>query len=267
MEDSLLAQVKEREMEILDMIDLFCQDHDIQYSLAAGSALGAVRHQGFIPWDDDMDIMMTRENFTKFYTEWNKAPVEGFYLQFFLWDHSAGINHAKMRMDNTEYLSRGELEVGHHGIWVDIFPLDKLPENSREKKRILCYGKTLIFLSRADISIAKLPFKKEIIRSVLKLIPQSVRDRIQKKCVRNLIISDKRLSDDYNWISLSTLNSLNVIYPRKMIGKITKVNFENRTYNLLADCDHYLRILYGDYMTLPPVNERKLAHDPVKVKA
>ena len=81
MDSNTLRNLQLTELEILKVVDDFCNKYDIKYSLYAGTALGAVRHKGFIPWDDDVDIVMTRDKFEKFCEMWNKYPVDGYYFQ------------------------------------------------------------------------------------------------------------------------------------------------------------------------------------------
>ena len=81
MDNKLLRDLQLTELEILKVVHKFCEKNDIKYSLYAGTALGAVRHKGFIPWDDDVDIVMTRDEFEKFCLKWKQNPVEGYYFQ------------------------------------------------------------------------------------------------------------------------------------------------------------------------------------------
>lgn len=119
MNDHDLKILQEVELEILSVVDDFCKKHRIPYSLYAGTALGAVRHRGFIPWDDDVDIAMTRENLNKLILAWKKNPLSGYYLETCLDDPYCGTSHVKLRKDDTILLSKGEDETkGHHGIWL-----------------------------------------------------------------------------------------------------------------------------------------------------
>ncbi|MBO6264361.1 MAG: LicD family protein, partial [Clostridia bacterium] len=122
------------EVEILEEIDKVCRDEGIDYSLYAGSLLGAVRHKGFIPWDDDLDICMTRSNYNKFIQAWESGEHKGYFLQNKEKETTFTQSFTKIRKDHTAFI-QGEFECGiyHTGIFVDIFPMDRIP-NGRLKK-------------------------------------------------------------------------------------------------------------------------------------
>ena len=105
MDRDLLRKLQKTELQILLDVDKFCRAHEIPYSLYGGTALGAVRHSGFIPWDDDLDIVMTRDNFNRFCAEWDREPLEGYCLQNTQTDINCGINHTKIRKMNTLFLA------------------------------------------------------------------------------------------------------------------------------------------------------------------
>ena len=153
MDNDTLNKLQQTELTILRDIDYYCRENGIQYSLYAGTALGAVRHKGFIPWDDDVDIIMTRSEYSKFCDTWEHNPIPGYFFQNYLNDRWCGNSHGKIRKDNTIFLSVADVEEqGHHGIWIDIFPVDKLPiDDRRQKKHILNIGKIIILLTRANI--------------------------------------------------------------------------------------------------------------------
>ena len=137
METDVLNKLQETEFEILVEIARFCRDNHICYSLYGGTLLGAVRHKGFIPWDDDIDIVMTRDQYTRFCNEWKSKPIAGYYLENFETDKHTQNVHSKVRKDGTVFLSDIENEkIGHHGIWVDIFVMDKVPIETDKEKRI-----------------------------------------------------------------------------------------------------------------------------------
>ena len=132
MDNLTLKKLQDTEFEILKALDKYCRVHDIKYSLVAGSLLGAVRHGGFIPWDDDIDIAMTRSEYTKFCECIAKDPIPSHVFTNFENDKYSGLCHGKLGKEGTVFIQQGDIEsVGHHEIWVDIFPFDK---TSIEKK-------------------------------------------------------------------------------------------------------------------------------------
>ena len=106
MNDETLKKLQETELVILRFVDNFCKTYNIKYSLFSGTALGAVRHKGFIPWDDDVDIFMERAEYNKFKKKWEEINPEGYFLQ----DPETSdepINHSKVRKNGTVFVSKG----------------------------------------------------------------------------------------------------------------------------------------------------------------
>ena len=121
-------------LEMLMLVDKICKENDIQYSLCSGTLLGAVRHKGFIPWDDDLDIRMTRENYDKFLEVWDKLQPEGYLLQNKENSPRFPSSFSKIRKCHTTFLQFESERGAHHtGIFVDIFPLDRIPRNRIKK--------------------------------------------------------------------------------------------------------------------------------------
>ncbi|MEA4950693.1 MAG: LicD family protein, partial [Petrimonas sp.] len=122
-----LRKLQQTQLEIFKIIDSICRKHRISYSLYGGTLLGAVRHHGFIPWDDDLDIAMTRANFNQFREAWIEEKIDGYFFQEYENDPGFTRTFSKVRKGGTVFL--GHDEVGknyHHGIFVDIFPFDKV---------------------------------------------------------------------------------------------------------------------------------------------
>lgn len=137
MEKYVLETLQNTEYEILCAIDLFCKVNGIRYSLYGGTLIGAVRHQGFIPWDDDIDIVMLRDQYTKFCESWKANPISGYYLENYETDFYTQNTHTKIRKNGTVLLSDVEDEsIGHHGIWIDIFVMDKVSEDPEAGKKV-----------------------------------------------------------------------------------------------------------------------------------
>lgn len=267
MENEVLKRLQTTEMEILDVLDSFCARHGIQYSLAAGTAIGAIRHQGFIPWDDDIDIAMSRTEYNKFCRAWKQNPIDGYYLENYLDDKYCGTSHAKLRKDGTVMLSEGEDEKhGHHGIWVDIFPCDKIPKDEKKTNQIIKYGRRVIFFTRANVISYNDDIVKKLVRYAIRLIPYAVRHRLLLEAADWLVKNNEKIDGDYEWISMSTLGSLSIRYHQNLMDETIRVKFEDREYNIFREYDDMLRCLYGDYMTLPPIEERVCKHAPIKLE-
>lgn len=266
MDNKLLKKLQNTELDILDAIHAYCKAHQIRYSLFYGTAIGAVRHQGFIPWDDDVDIVMTRENYKKFCKIWETTPMQGYFLQNTERDLRSGINHAKIRKDNTILLSKGENpHVGHHGVWVDIFILDKVPEDPKQERFIRKNAYKCFLLTRANAYNTAQPFGKRLLKRALRLIPQGVR----KKRLEKAEAAIQRFADmeqGYFWMSLSCPEDMACQFPMSMTEHYHKVLFEEQEFYIFDQIEAALRIIYGDFMKLPPAEEQICKHMPVQVK-
>lgn len=123
------------ELEMLLEVDRICREHDIKYCIVGGTMLGAVRHEGFIPWDDDLDIQMSRKEYEKFCHVCEKyLNKEKYFLQTYKTDKEYRWGYAKVRRLGTEYIRKGqEMIKCHSGVSIDIFPTDNFPDSTVER--------------------------------------------------------------------------------------------------------------------------------------
>ena len=268
MNKQTLEMLHTTEYEILCALDDYCTKHGIHYLLYAGTLLGAIRHKGFIPWDDDVDVAMTRENYVKFYNCISKEPISGYFFESFISEKECGISHGKLRKIGTVMLQDGEDEsTGHHEIFIDIFPLDKV-SNDREKaaitKRI---GKRIVMLTRANVNMLSDSIIKKAIRRLYRCIPSGRRQEKLLHYAKQLQTLDVQISENYQWTSMSTLKNIEVIrFPKEMLERYVTVEFNGRNFSTVEDWNGMLTLLFGDYMLLPPESERVCKHNPIKVE-
>lgn len=265
MDTLILRNMQNEELEIMRVIDQFCREHGISYSLYAGTAIGAVRHHGFIPWDDDIDICMTRAELNRFRKCWNQHPVEGYYFENCLDDRYCGIAHTKVHKEDTLFLSEGEDESkGHHGIWVDIFPMDKIQPGWDTN---ICYLHALILnmLTRANVSMGNDSGIKIMVRKMLQLLPYSLRKMWIRYEWQWFTAHNEKAKGHYNWADFSAVYMFRVRLPEKMMDEFIPMAFEETSFSISRRYDEMLRACYGDYIKLPPVEERVCKHKPVKI--
>lgn len=265
MNDKDLKSLQTIELKILSVFDDFCKKHDIPYSLHGGTALGAIRHHGFIPWDDDVDTIMSRENLNKFISAWKADSIPGYYLETCLDDRYCGTCHVKLRKEDTILLSEGEDEHrGHHGIWIDIFPIDKVQKGTNVWNAYL-RGILLVLSTRANVSLSTDTLKKRLSRNILRIIPYPLRKRIIRYSWKWFSDNAKKITDDYLWMSSSTIPTLfSFRLPQDMVDECVYVVFENKEFPIFKRYQEFLSIQFGDYMKLPPVSQRTCTHNPVK---
>ena len=266
MEDNLIKQLQTVELNILCSLDCFCRENDIKYSLYAGTMLGAVRHKGFIPWDDDVDIAMTRNEYTRFCKCIMEKPMDGYVFENYETDNRCGTCHGKLRKLNSYFLQEGEIEgTGHHEIWVDIFPLDKYPYDKKGKK-VKSVGRMNVFLTRANVKQTTDSFVKRIIRNIIKIIPSKIRQQILIRNTRYLIRNTLETNGDYCWLSMSTLENIDKYeFSKGICEEYDLLEFEGYMFSAFKKSKEMLTHIYGDYMKLPPVEQRVCSHKPVKV--
>ncbi len=269
MDTDTLKQLQDVEFGILCVIDDFCNTYGIKYSLYAGTALGAVRHGGFIPWDDDIDLTMTRPEFDRFCKTWMSHPVAGYHLESILTDDHCGTCHAKVRKDGTILLSNGEIEEeGHHGIWVDIFPLDKVSLDAKIRAKKYKIGREIILLARANVGSTIDDFKKKIVRAAFHIVPRNIRmNRLKKLHLWLIDHMEDGNEAGYEWKSMSTMdNIIKLYYPPDLDSGYTKISFNGKDFSVFEHYEDMLTYNFGDYMKLPPASEQVCKHNPVKVQ-
>ena len=259
-----IEELRSVEQGILDVFSNICDTNDLKYSLAYGTLLGAVRHHGFIPWDDDIDVMMPREDYDKLIEIWHsQAPKEYILDCCFLWNDSVN-NFVKIRKDNTTFIpSEAEKRRSFHkGIYIDVFPGDRVAQTYVAKRiQFLFFSLNLLFNRGYGSG------KKGAIGLVEKMLLYAVPKGSQKA------VSDffGRKSRQWNWdkdapiVFPCTIECCRHYYPSNLFLNLQKIGFEGKTYFAVRDYDTALRIEYGDYMRLPPLEERVWKHHPILI--
>ncbi len=253
-----IEEMKKIQLEVLLDVVSFCEQEKIRYFLCGGTLLGAVRHKGFIPWDDDIDISMPRPDYNRFIREYSHA-----FYEVHCWDTENEFicTYAKVSDSRTILTENANLGI-QIGINIDIFPVDGLPkgkfENIKFVKEMKLLKGLVICASAKDISKRKNTKKIEItiIRLFYKLF------NIQSWLTGYAI----RLAQKYPFDASEYVGVLVWGYGEKEIMKksiaceYVKGNFEGRRMNILKNYDEYLFNLYGDYMKLPPEKDRIYKH-------
>ena len=244
---------------LMDEIDRVCEKNKIDYTLTGGSMLGAVRHKGFIPWDDDMDIALTRENYDKLLA-CEKNFGEKYFLQTNKSDPNFYYGYAKSLLNETVTVEYGHENTKYKkGIFIDIFPLDNVPEKKilRNKQKKINYIIQKILRQKMSIKDnSSWRIRQKILAKILKMISS--------------FFSGSRLMDiiDKN-MKIVQFENVNYItnlcgmygYEKESANKewfkeYEKIQFEDRKYSVIKERDKYLTKIYGDYMKLPPMEKR-----------
>ncbi len=253
-----IDKLKEHELTILDEIDRICKKYNIKYYLAFGTALGAIRHKGFIPWDDDIDIHMLSKDLKRFKQVCKYELSDKFYYQDKLTDKYYYNYWTKIGLENTTWMPKNRLVDCKYGICVDIFPIFSMKDTKKDKKRIDRYTKLLLITSSKYFVLKNKEYQcSKYKRLIHKLIPNSINNMIYNYAYNKLTLKDNK----YDKIVISSITKDKNIFFNKedIIGNKT-LSFENRNLPVANDLDKYLTTFYGDYMKLPKEEDR-YGHD------
>lgn len=258
--DMQLKKIHELELQIALEIRRICEKNQIPYFLTAGTLLGAVRHGGFIPWDDDMDIGMLRKDYVRFLEACKTDLGDAYYLQTWDTDPDYPFSFAKIRLNGTHFVEQfSRKSTSHDGIFVDVFPFDSVPEREAErhlqaKRYFLC--KRLLWMKKGLGKNMLQQSEKQAIRyhmfhAFSMLLPYSYMkhyfQRIQQKFndqETKLVVTD----GSYKYEKESI--------PRAWTEDLEEISFEGEKFTSYREKIAYLTHFYGDYMQLPPVEKR-----------
>lgn len=247
-------------MMLKDFIKV-CDENQIEYFLDGGSALGAVRHQGFIPWDDDIDIILFRDEYERLIEILEKLPQDKYELLSSKNKKCYCRLHSQWNLKGTKTEAYYDMNTDFTlGICLDIFVLDNIP-NDGLRKKIFSIKQTLIRkliwsyeITNSEAYISK---NKERLGKILKIIFKILRINFTKIIkINNNFIEKYRNENCKNVCNLSTTYEL-VSIPKNIFHPPKKVKFEDVEVNIPNDYDKYLKIIYGDnYMEIPPKKDR-----------
>ena len=261
--DGKLSAVQSILLGFLKEIDRICRKHGIKYFLGGGTLLGAVRHKGFIPWDDDADVMMLREDYERFLsvlpdelppyiTDQNKDPNSHFAF-------------TKLRLDDTilstEFSARFDI---HNGVFLDVLAQDKTSDNKLARRLHMKLTAQLRWLvlnkwrkTPMDANNRFVSFVGDVIKDVM---PLKALERMQD----SMMTRYRKKPSKYLYDSMGR-NVERGAYPIEWLDEAVYVEFEDTRLPIPKKWEEYLTYLYGDYMSMIPVSERHVSHDIVRI--
>ena len=259
--DEELRKLHEVLLKLLSEVNRICEKYNITYFATGGTAIGAVRHKGFIPWDDDLDIGMTRDNYEKFL----KVCKDELSDQFFILNYETNKNYyayfSKLCIRGTTFV---ESETTHlkydHCVFLDIFPYDNVPNDLKQRNKF--YKKINIsyqlYKCKSLWKVSNLAGKKQkLIGSFARPIIHILLLPIPKKSLYNHLNNLIQSYNNTNCCYITTLGHDINLVEKKNSEDIITVPFENISIHMFRNYDSWLRQQYGDYMSLPPVNKRQ----------
>lgn len=238
-------------------IDKLCRENNIQYYLLGGSCIGAIRHKGFIPWDDDLDIIMDRHNYNRFIEVCRvQLDTNKYYLQIGLQDWP--LYFSKIRLNGTTLHEPEDdyAEEDKRGIYLDVFVMDNVPDNNILARIQYCLAKYHLCYQLGKRGYKSASIKNKIM--IMLSLP------LKSKYIRNLVLSFiekfNKIETNRQAFFYGRTRFRNAIVDKYLYGKPFYVDFEDTKLPVPEHYHEYLTQMFGDYMTLPPLEERKGLH-------
>ena len=262
MEKDVLQKVQKIQLEMAKDIKRVCEENNIRYFLYRGTFLGAVRHKGVIPWDDDMDFGMLRPDYEKFCRIAPEKLGKDYCFQNWHTDENYALPFGKVRKRGTLFVEAKCARLPENGIYIDIYPLDFAPEGEEERKKL---AGSLLHLFRLKLMKSGYTPWKEEDRTIWK-------KRIGYLAYQAaaLPFSHKALIRQYETLVMAVPES-NTLYEQSALPiayyfdrdwceNLSQYPYEDTTFSGPENYDAFLRSLYGDYMELPPEDKRENRH-------
>ena len=262
MDNETLRKVQLAQLEMAKKVKEICDANEIKYFLDGGTLLGAVRHHGFIPWDDDLDIGMLRKDYDRFISIAQSALGDQYFLQTCDTDDHYWHPFAKIRKIGTIYREEGSRGVWiHNELFIDIFPFDCFP-NSRIKLKIM---RTKIKVCWKVLAL-RTGFYPWLTNNVFakKLVSIISREKIKKKYMTAMTSYNERGTKDVD-VETGPLAGRHLL-PSDCFEDTVDLLFEGEYFKCPKGYQEVLKRYYGDYMTLPPEEKRKNVHGVIEVK-
>lgn len=249
-----IQDVQRKILEIMKFIDRLCRENGIVYYIMGGTALGAVRHGGFIPWDDDLDIFMTPTNYEKFKKAFSLDNNPDYVLQEWKIVDDF-LEYAKVRMNGTTFIENNfrDRRDMHHGIYVDIMILHKCPNDILEQRILYLESKfvTLVGLSERNWR------PKSLLQRLALLMVRTLPNKQLSRCFYKHIYQQDRLQDDFAFCYFITkANFRQGVFGREIFQQPTDIQFEDTILMGPTNINKYLEIRFGNYLKLPSKSQQ-----------
>lgn len=261
-----LKEIHQIETDILKEVDRICRKENIRYYLAGGTLLGAVRHKGFIPWDDDVDIAMPREDYERFLKVMKNGAHEYYKILALEYRKDYPYTFAKVVDTRTGFQEEIGKEISDLGIFIDVFPLDGMGNERnaamRRMMKIIRLRSRIIeaSLKEDEIKNKETSFKNKVLKGTANCLIKLIGIRRSYGYLVEYV-KKKDFNRSY-WIA-SAVGGAGIekeLIERKYFDDVVEMEFEGNLFFAPAGYDVYLKNLYGDYMKLPPKEQRIAPH-------
>ncbi len=262
MKEITIDEFRQIQLDILQKVHEFCDKNAINYSLCGGTLLGAVRHKGFIPWDDDIDIIMTSHDYEKFKELFNQQKDSNLFFLDCFNDKQYFQPFGKVVNTQTKLIEAYDRPVDKLGVYIDVFPVNGLPADEEKKAK---YWKKIFKIRNINTILYQKNVKSEgklkhTIRVILFYLLRPLPANTIAKKINKLAASQKFETSDKVACSVFGYGKGEEI-PRSSYDSYIEMDFEDRKFKVMAGYKDYLTGLYKDYMQLPPKEKQIRKHD------
>lgn len=271
-----MKQMQAANLKIIKEVDRICRKYNIHYLLDAGTLIGAIRHKGFIPWDDDVDFAFLREEYEKFIKVAKDELPEGIHLWFpadsakyeAFYDFTPKLvyENSRKRLPDEDTAFYKE-EMNH--ICADIFILDEISENAFARKMQILLNKIIYGMAmghRRKLDFSKYSFLQKLQVALLAAVGSVINMELLCKWERKAALRQTKGTSSLLYYSNYDPGYVHMIVPKEGSEQILEVPFEDMQVMIPKGYDNVLKVVYGDYMTLPPEEARKPKHGEVDVE-
>nr|WP_319473866.1 LicD family protein [uncultured Sphaerochaeta sp.] len=251
-------EMRDIQLQILEAIDLFCKEREITYFLTHGTLIGAIRHNGYIPWDDDIDIAMPREGYEEFLKSFSHDSIRIYSLQT---SRNCRYPYAKAYYTHTAVFEGAFQKYSEYGVNIDIFPYDYLPEPTKQRKKLLqrTHFWQLILKTKLSRISPIMTLKQNVVIFFGKILLFPVQSSVLARRIVTLA--------EVNREKTSRMGCLVWGYGERESAETSVLvstqawQFEGRSFLVPLGYDALLTSMYGSYMELPPVEKQITHHD------
>lgn len=261
MDKETLRKVQLIQLEMAEEVKRICDENGIAYYLTAGTCLGAVRHQGFIPWDDDLDIGMLREDYDRFCAIAPEKLGHKYNFQCWLTDENYALPFGKLRKNGTIYQENKSVLGGNNGIYIDIIPYDNVPAKNCSWHLLKLYILERLILMKCRyrpwMEVGKISWSRRLFYMPFQVLCIFFRhSSLTKKFDKLAKGVDKSSGKVYTQLGERNF----YCFQRNWMDHTVETSFEGRLFRIPAEYHDYMTSAYGDYMKLPPEDQRENRH-------
>lgn len=255
-EEIKLEEIKKIELDILVKFDEFCRKENLKYYIFEGTLLGAVKYKGFIPWDDDIDVCMPREDYMILIDKLSKKPIKSLELFSVYNNQEYYYQYAKLINTKTILIEENQRKIQNYGLFIDIFPIDGIQGNEEKVKKYLSKQRTILnFISSIQVIEMRSNSKiKKIIKKIVIPIIKLFGNKPIKRIDRTFINKNDATSE---FVTKAT--NKGEYYRREWFKEQVEIEFEGKKFYAPIDYDKILRVKFGEYEKDPP-KEKQVTH-------